>query len=319
MNYYERHIGDYIRDTVGLSMLEDGAYSRLLDQLYQTEKPLPLDRKEVYRMARATSPAERKAVDYVVGKFFEKGDDGFIQKRAMEILAEYWDRPEQPEKKNSKEGNRERQRKSRERRKAMFEVLAGHGIVPRYDTPMRELEAMLSRVTSQPVTPENCDMSQPVTESVMAPVMGNHSPPPTNHYPDNTLTTADAVVVDSDTAADLVLEPDTGKPRKPGRPDCPHQAIVALYHELLPMCPSIRDWTPARAQALRARWNEDPKRQTLDYWRKLFAYIAESDFLTGRTRPQPGRKPFVASLEWIVKAENFTKIREERYHEQVTA
>jgi hypothetical protein len=127
------------------------------------------------------------------------------------------------------------------------------------------------------------------------------------------------VVVDSDTAADLVLEPDTGKPRKPGRPDCPHQAIVALYHELLPMCPSIRDWTPARAQALRARWNEDPKRQTLDYWRKLFAYIAESDFLTGRTRPQPGRKPFVASLEWIVKAENFTKIREERYHEQVTA
>ncbi|MGT2495032.1 DUF1376 domain-containing protein [Cupriavidus basilensis] len=71
MNYYERHIGDYIRDTVGLSMLEDGAYGRLLDQLYQTEKPLPLDRKEVYRMARATSATERKAVDYVVGKFFE--------------------------------------------------------------------------------------------------------------------------------------------------------------------------------------------------------------------------------------------------------
>lgn len=132
------------------------------------------------------------------------------------------------------------------------------------------------------------------------------------------ITTTNVVVVDSATAADP-LSAEQGKQTKSARPDCPHQAIVALYHELLPMCPSIRDWTPARAQALRARWNEDPKRQTLDYWRKLFAYIAESDFLTGRTRPQPGRKPFVASLEWIVKAENFTKIREERYHEQVTA
>lgn len=179
MNYYERHIGDYIRDTVGLSMLEDGAYGRLLDQLYQTEKPLPLDRKEVYRMARATSTPERKAVDYVVGKFFEKTDEGYVQKRAMEILAEYWDRPEQADKKNTKEGNRERQRKSRERRKALFEALAGHGVVPRYDTPMRELEAMLSRCMSQ----EKRDKSHPVTHEsvtpVMAPVMGNHSPLPT--------------------------------------------------------------------------------------------------------------------------------------------
>lgn len=314
MNYYERHIGDYIRDTVGLSMLEDGAYCRLLDQLYQTEKPLPLDRKEIYRMARATRPAERKAVDYVVGKFFEKSEDGFVQKRAMEILGEYWDRPEQVEKKNSKEGNRERQRKSRDRRKAMFEELAGHGVVPRYDTPMRDLEAMLSRVTSQPVTPENCDMSQQVTESVMANVMGNHSPPPTNHHPDNKPTTTDVVVVDSAPAADLL----DAKPAKQGKPDCPHQAIVALYHELLPMCPGIRDWTPARAQALRARWNEDPKRQDLGYWRKFFGYVAESDFLTGRSS-SAGRKPFLASLDWIVKAENFTKIREGRYHEQVTA
>jgi len=176
MNYYERHIGDYIRDTVGLSMLEDGAYGRLLDQLYQTEKPLPLDRKEVYRMARATSATERKAVDYVVGKFFERTDEGLVQKRAMEILAEYWDRPEQSEKKNTKEGNRERQRRSRERRKTMFETLAGHGVVPPYNTPMKELEALLSRYPSRPVTPEKRDMSQPVTDSVMAPVMGNHSP-----------------------------------------------------------------------------------------------------------------------------------------------
>jgi len=124
------------------------------------------------------------------------------------------------------------------------------------------------------------------------------------------------LLVDSDDAADFSL--DGGNP-KPARPECPHQEIIALYHELLPMCPSIREWTPARAQALRARWNEDPKRQNLDYWRAFFGYVSESKFLTGRARTAEGRKPFVASLDWIVKSENFTKIREERYHNEAAA
>lgn len=98
-------------------------------------------------------------------------------------------------------------------------------------------------------------------------------------------------------------------------PECPHQEIIALYHDALPTCPRIRDWTPTRAAHLRARWNEDPKRQDLDYWRRLFAYVAQSEFLTGRTS-SPGRKPFAASLEWLVKAENFAKVREGRYHHE---
>ncbi|CAG9163850.1 hypothetical protein [Cupriavidus pinatubonensis] len=122
------------------------------------------------------------------------------------------------------------------------------------------------------------------------------------------------LLVDSE-AADLASR----KP-KSVRTDCPHQEIIAAYHELLPMCPAIRDWTPARQTHLRARWNEDPKRQSLGYWRKFFAYIAQSDFLTGKANAGHGRsKAFIASLDWLVKAENFTKIREGRYHEQVAA
>lgn len=82
MNHYPRHVGDYIRDTVGLSMLEEGAYTRLLDQYYLTEGALPLDMAKLYRMARATSKAERAAVDTVVGEFFVRADDGYRQKRA---------------------------------------------------------------------------------------------------------------------------------------------------------------------------------------------------------------------------------------------
>lgn len=89
MNYYEKHIGDYIRDTVSLTMLEDGAYNRLIDQMYQSERALPLDKKMIYRLARATSPAERKAVDFVLDTFFKATDDGYEQKRIRSEIERY--------------------------------------------------------------------------------------------------------------------------------------------------------------------------------------------------------------------------------------
>lgn len=91
--------------------------------------------------------------------------------------------------------------------------------------------------------------------------------------------------------------------------NCPHQEIINLYHEILPTCPRVKEWTPARKAKLKARWNESEKRQNLDYWKRLFEYIAESDFLMGRTA-----KPFYGTnLEWIVTLANFTKIIEQNY------
>lgn len=89
MNYFEKHIGDWIRDTVSLTMLEDGAYNRLIDQYYQTERPIPIERKLIYRLARANSSAEKKAVDFVIENFFEKTENGYVQKRASSELARY--------------------------------------------------------------------------------------------------------------------------------------------------------------------------------------------------------------------------------------
>lgn len=106
--------------------------------------------------------------------------------------------------------------------------------------------------------------------------------------------------------------------QKPSHPPCPHQQIIAAYHELLPASPRIRDWTPARADHLRCRWNEDPKRQNLDWWRRFFGYIAESAFLTGRAT-SGDRRPFTPGLDWICKAENFAKIREGRFHDEEAA
>src|SRR3990172_8673486 len=100
-----------------------------------------------------------------------------------------------------------------------------------------------------------------------------------------------------------------------GKPNCPHQEVINLYHEILPNNPMIRDWTPARQALLKARWNEDSERQNLDYWRSFFEYVAKSSFLTGKTTGQNGRG-FNPGLDWILKAENFAKVREGRYEDK---
>ena len=99
---------------------------------------------------------------------------------------------------------------------------------------------------------------------------------------------------------------------------CPHQAIIDLYHQTLPTGRQVRIWSDTRKAKLRARWKEDPKRQSLEWWGKFFGYIAESDFLTGKTA-SAGRRPFELGLEWIVSPENFAKILEGKYENAPTA
>lgn len=98
-------------------------------------------------------------------------------------------------------------------------------------------------------------------------------------------------------------------------PTCPHQQIVALYHEHLPANPRIKIWDGARAATLQARWREDPKRQSAEYWGRFFRHCAGSKFLTGQVEDRGGR-PFLPGLDWLVKASNFAKIIEGRYHER---
>lgn len=70
MNFYKHFIGDYSRDTGDLSILEHGAYRLMLDHFYGTSRPLPNDKKALYRMLRAETTAEKKAVDDVSFRFW---------------------------------------------------------------------------------------------------------------------------------------------------------------------------------------------------------------------------------------------------------
>lgn len=87
MNYYERYVGDYQRDTAHLSLAEHGAYTMLLDTYYATESALPADYPSLCRICRAYGAAEQKAVKVVADQFFPVGEDGLRHNwKADEII-----------------------------------------------------------------------------------------------------------------------------------------------------------------------------------------------------------------------------------------
>jgi uncharacterized protein YdaU (DUF1376 family) len=92
MNYYEHHLGDYLRDTAHLSMIEDGAYRRLLDVYYVKEQPIPTELRDACRLVRAVSKPERAAVAAMLREFFEPGPDGWRHKRCDVEIARYQDK-----------------------------------------------------------------------------------------------------------------------------------------------------------------------------------------------------------------------------------
>jgi uncharacterized protein YdaU (DUF1376 family) len=90
MNYYEHHLGDWAAATGHLSWDEDMAYTRLLRAYYHAEKAIPEGQQ--YRLSKASTPTQRKAVEAVLAEFFELRDGSFFQKRAEEELARFKDK-----------------------------------------------------------------------------------------------------------------------------------------------------------------------------------------------------------------------------------
>lgn len=95
--------------------------------------------------------------------------------------------------------------------------------------------------------------------------------------------------------------------------DCPHIEIIELYAKHLPMLTQVRDWTDKRNRLLKARWREKKERQSLDWWDRFFAYVATSDFLTGKS------KDWQADIEWLLNASNIVKVTEGKYENKAAA
>ena len=148
MNFYNRHIGDWVTATAHLSEVEECIYSRCLDQYYARETALPLDIERVCRLVRASSKEAKKAVAVVLEEFFLKNIDGWHQKRCDLEIAKF--KEEEPLRLQKEENIKERKRRFNERRKTMFDALREVNIVPAWDVKMPELENLFEQHIARP-------------------------------------------------------------------------------------------------------------------------------------------------------------------------
>jgi uncharacterized protein YdaU (DUF1376 family) len=173
VNYYPFHLGDYAAHTAHLEPLEDLAYRRMLDLYYRTEKALPSDWREVGRLIRLRDQAA--VIESVLAEFFTLSDDGWHSKRADAELTAMLTKQEQQASKDEHEA--ERMRRHRERRAELFAALRAAGVVPAWDTPMKELQRLHETTCNGTAT--GLQREQAITANAPATAIPTPTPTPT--------------------------------------------------------------------------------------------------------------------------------------------
>jgi uncharacterized protein YdaU (DUF1376 family) len=164
MNFYKRHIGDYIKDTAHLSLLEHGVYTRLLDVYYTRESGIPDD--QAARLIGARGRDEASALKVVLKEFFELVDGTWVQDRCEREIQAAGPKPDHDGEDGAKSSKATRQHRYRERRKAMFDALRERGVTMSWDASMEQLQDELLRVSvTSPVTPETHNVTATISQT----------------------------------------------------------------------------------------------------------------------------------------------------------
>jgi uncharacterized protein YdaU (DUF1376 family) len=109
MNFYKRHIGDYIKKAGHLTLLEHGIYARLMDVYYTREAGIPEDKAA--RLISARTKEELQALANVLDEFFTLVDGLWTQGRCEEEIGNASEKAEQ-NRENGKKGGRPRKAKT---------------------------------------------------------------------------------------------------------------------------------------------------------------------------------------------------------------
>ena len=114
-------------------------------------------------------------------------------------------------------------------------------------------------------------------------------------------------------------------------PTCPIKEIVDLYHTILYKLPRVKVLNNTRIGYIRARWRElfmnssiqnsmgvevKDRESGLEWFKRFFEYVSESEFLMGEVPPSGDRPQFQATLEWLMRPTNFAKVLEGYYHRE---
>jgi len=90
LNYFEFHIGDYLKDTAHLEPVEHGVLCRLLMVYYTREGPIPV--ADAARLIGVRSKEERKALAAVLAEFFTQDGEHLRQARCDREISRYQDK-----------------------------------------------------------------------------------------------------------------------------------------------------------------------------------------------------------------------------------
>lgn len=270
MNFYPFHIGDYASATRHLTWEEDLAYRRLIDAYYTREEPIPLDKRQAYRLVCASTDEQRQAVDSVLGEFFIETGQGYTHKRCDEEIAVKIAKSEK----------------------------AARSAKARWDAEQNNDESHSERIAN--ASADECERMESACE-------GNAPNPNPNPNPkDKTLLSEsdDSNESPAETKPDSnVVQIDSAKQQ------IPYQQIVDAYHEALPELPRAVAMSDSRKRLIKSRWLEmlkskrpDGTRRYTDiesgiaWWGLFFKIAGTNSFWMGENN-----RGWTANFDWLMK------------------
>ena len=105
---------------------------------------------------------------------------------------------------------------------------------------------------------------------------------------------------------------ENGQLEKAKQDNCPYKEIVNLYHTILPNHPRVRELTAKRRTHIKARWSNGMEKN-LNEFEGYFKAVLRSRFLCGKVDPPPGRKRFIADLDFLMRESTYVGILEGKY------
>ncbi|CAB4132015.1 Protein of unknown function DUF1376 [uncultured Caudovirales phage] len=88
----------------------------------------------------------------------------------------------------------------------------------------------------------------------------------------------------------------------------PYGEIFSLYNQILQCLPAIKQITESRKKSLKARWHEDSKRQSIEWWGKYFRFVGGISFLIGEND-----RGWQADIDFLLNQKKMVKIIEGGY------
>ena len=196
----------------------------------------------------------------------------------------------------------------------MLEELHRAGFILRYEADGQRFIQVLNFCKHQ--TPHHKETAS----SIPAPDLSASSPGHAQDLPKCSRADSLNLIPDS-------LNPSTATSAAADPLPCPSEKIVEAYHRLMPENPKCKVLNTARRGKIKARWNEAAKLTCKPFgystmqdgvaaWEAFFAICAESAFLTGKAKPQPGKPPFLAGIDFLMSPDAFARCLENHYHRE---